>query len=326
MKDSIAYNFPDETARIRHTAAYINDQIESGHSAQLVAESEMRHSEQLSRIAQDICLHQEVCVVLMAGPSSSGKTSTSYRLCQILNEYGIQPLRLSLDNWFLEPGKLAVDQDGIQDYESIYALDLKQLRSDLKALIAGKAIALPLFNFLTSKREYTGELMQLQTNNLLLIEGIHALNPILTQGIAAASKYKIYVAPMSPVSPEGDQWISPSVNRLLRRIGRDARTRGRSPMETISLWPAVIAGEKKWIDPFREEADVQLDTSLAYELPALKTDLENALHTIPSSAAEYETAIELLDLLRSFQPLDTSLVPDTSILREFIGGSAFNVG
>ncbi len=322
----ISFNYPDETARIQHTVGYINEQIESGRGARLVEDGEAWHNLQLARIAQEISTRPEIRVVLLAGPSSSGKTSTSHRLCLQLLECGLQPVALSLDNWFVESDKTPLDENGKPDYESVYALDLKLLWSDLKALIAGKVRDLPLFNFLTAKREYNGQQLQLKPKNILVIEGIHALNPLLTKHIPASCKYKIYAAPMSPISLDGEHWISTHLNRLLRRMSRDKRTRGRSPQDTIAIWQAVRAGEEKWIEPFRNEADALFDTSMTYEIPAIKIDMERALQTVPASSPEYDMAEKLLSFLKFFEPLPADLVPRTSILREFIGGSQFNVG
>jgi len=321
----IAFDYPDENERFRHSIAYINEQIVSGHGAQLVADGEAWHDEQLARIVQDICARPEARVVLLAGPSSSGKTSSSHRLCLQLLECGRQPVALSLDNWFVESDRTPLDENGKPDYESIRALDLELLNTDLQRLIIGKPVKLPTFNFLTSKREYNGEEIQLHPENILVIEGIHALNPLLTEAIPATGKYKVFVAPMSPLSLDGEHWIPTAVNRLLRRISRDLRTRGHSPLETISLWPSVRAGEAKWIEPFRQDADALFDTTMLYELPAIKVNVESALHMIPTTAPEYEMAKQLLLLLHSFEPLEANLIPRTSLLREFIGGSMFNV-
>jgi uridine kinase len=313
----------DESKR---RVAYINEMIESGHAAELVAEGEKYHAEQLTRIARDICSHAGVRVVLLAGPSSSGKTSTSHRLCLELLAQGKQPVALSLDNWYLDGTLTPLKEDGTKDYESVYAIDLKQLEEDLKALIAGKEIALPTFNFTDERREYLGETLQLETNAIMVIEGIHALNPILTEHIDPECKYKIYAAPMSPVSLDGETWIPTTVHRLLRRMSRDLRTRGKSPQTTIALWPSVREGEEKWIEPFRNEADAEFDTSMTYELPAIRYTVETALQTVPAVAEEYKTAEKLLYYLSFFEGLEASFIPRTSILREFIGGSQFNVG
>ncbi len=310
----------------KRRVAYINEMIESGHAAELVKEGEDYHASQLARIAQDICARDGVRVALIAGPSSSGKTSTSHRLCLELLNQGKQPVALSLDNWYVDGSLTPLKEDGTKDYESVYAIDLKQLEEDLKALIAGKEIALPTFNFAEERREYQGDTLQLGDDAIMVIEGIHALNPILTEHIDAACKYKIYAAPMSPVSLDGERWIPTYVHRLLRRMSRDLRTRGKSPLMTIASWPSVVEGEVKWIEPFRSEADAEFDTSMNYELPAIRYTVERALQTVPASAAEYEVAAQLLYYLSFFEGLEASFIPRTSILREFIGGSQFNVG
>ena len=310
----------------KRRVAYINEMIESGRAAELVAEGEAYHAAQLSHIAQAICSREETRVVLIAGPSSSGKTSTSHRLCLELLAHERQPVALSLDNWYVDGSLTPRDENGQKDYESVYAIDLAQLESDLKALIAGKEIALPTFNFAEEKREYLGDTLRLEENAIMVIEGIHALNPILTEHIDAACKFKVYAAPMSPVSLDGETWIPTYVHRLLRRMSRDLRTRGKSPQTTIASWQSVREGEKKWIEPFRSEADMEFDTSMTYELPAIRYTVETALQTVPAVAEEYKVAEQLLYYLSFFEGLEASFIPRTSILREFIGGSQFNVG
>ncbi|MBQ6984857.1 MAG: nucleoside kinase [Paludibacteraceae bacterium] len=313
---------PEEKRRV----AYINEMIETGHANELVAEGENYHTMQLASMAHDICSRQEVRVVLIAGPSSSGKTSTSHKLCLELLAQGKQPVALSLDNWYVDGSLTPLKDDGTKDYESVYAIDLQQLESDLKALIAGKEIVLPTFNFAEEKREYLGDTLQLEPDTIMVIEGIHALNPILTEHIDAACKYKIYAAPMSPVSLDGETWIPTYVHRLLRRMSRDLRTRGKSPQTTIANWPSVREGEDQWIEPFRSEADAEFDSSMTYELPAIRYTVETALQTVPAVAEEYKIAEKLLFYLSFFEGLEASFIPRTSILREFIGGSQFNVG
>lgn len=313
---------PEEKRRV----AYINEMIETGHANELVAEGENYHTKQLASMAHDICSRPEVRVVLIAGPSSSGKTSTSHKLCLELLAQGKQPVALSLDNWYVDGSLTPLKDDGTKDYESVYAIDLQQLESDLKALIAGKEIVLPTFNFAEEKREYLGDTLQLEPDTIMVIEGIHALNPILTEHIDAACKYKIYAAPMSPVSLDGETWIPTYVHRLLRRMSRDLRTRGKSPQTTIANWPSVREGEDQWIEPFRSEADAEFDSSMTYELPAIRYTVETALQTVPAVAEEYKIAEKLLFYLSFFEGLEASFIPRTSILREFIGGSQFNVG
>lgn len=310
----------------KRRVAYINEMIESGRAAELVAEGEAYHAAQLSHIAQAIGSREETRVVLIAGPSSSGKTTTSHRLCLELLAHERQPVALSLDNWYVDGSLTPRDENGQKDYESVYAIDLAQLESDLKALIAGKEIALPTFNFAEEKREYLGDTLRLEKNAIMVIEGIHALNPILTEHIDAACKFKVYAAPMSPVSLDGETWIPTYVHRLLRRMSRDLRTRGKSPQTTIASWLSVREGEKKWIEPFRSEADMEFDTSMTYELPAIRYTVETALQTVPAVAEEYKVAEQLLYYLSFFEGLEASFIPRTSILREFIGGSQFNVG
>jgi uridine kinase len=312
---------PEEKRRV----AYINEMIESGHAKELVAEGEKYHAEQLARIAQDI-IARGARVVLIAGPSSSGKTSTSHKLCLELLAQGKQPVALSLDNWYLNGTLTPLKPDGTKDYESVYAIDLDQLEEDLKALVAGKEIALPSFNFAEEKREYPGETLCLEKEAVLVMEGIHALNPILTRHLNDSDKYKIFASPMSPVSLDGETWIPTYVHRLLRRMSRDYRTRGKSPRQTIAGWADVREGEEKWIEPFRDQADAQFDTSMLYELPAIRYAVETALQSVPAVAEEYQTAEKLLYYLSFFEGLEASYIPRTSILREFIGGSQFNVG
>lgn len=313
----------DESKR---RVAYINEMIETGHAADLVAEGEAYHTRQLTAIAQAICSQPQIRVVLIAGPSSSGKTSTSHRLCLELLAQGKNPVALSLDNWYLNGDMIPLDENGKRDDESVYALDIKQLEEDLKALIAGKEIALPTFNFTRERREYLGDTLQLDADTILVIEGIHALNPILTEHIDGSCKFKIFAAPMSPVSLDGERWIPTHIHRLLRRMSRDLRTRGRNPQQTIAGWPSVRAGEEKWIEPYMDQADAKFDTSMNYELPAIRNTVETALQTVPAVAEEYKIAEQLLYYLSFFERLEASFVPRTSILREFIGGSQFNVG
>lgn len=284
----------------KRRVAYINERIESGHAAELVAEGEAYHAAQLTRIAQEICT-RGARVVLIAGPSSSGKTSTSHKLCLELLAQGKNPVALSLDNWYLNGDLTPLKVDGTKDYESVYAIDLKQLEEDLKALVDGKEIALPIFNFSDEKREYSGETLSLENEAVLVMEGIHALNPILTKHLRDSDKYKIYASPMSPVSLDGETWIPTYVHRLLRRMSRDYRTRGKTPLQTIAGWQDVREGEARWIEPFREQADAEFDTSMTYELPAIRYAVETALQTVPASADEYKTAEQLLYYLSFFE-------------------------
>ena len=309
-----------------HTVSYINSVIDSGHTSDMILVTEAIQEKRLVRIAEDIASRQDVRIVLLAGPSSSGKTSTSKRLCIQLMACGKHPVALSTDNWFVERQNTPRDKNGNLDFETIEAMDLKLFNEDLQNLIDGKEVQLPTFNFTTGQREYDGESLTLTSDMILVIEGIHALNPVLTQQIPAEKKYKLFAAPMSPISLDGQHWIPTTANRLLRRISRDYQTRGRSAQQTIAGWGSVRRGEKKWILPFMNEADAIFDTSMLYELAALRPKAEKVLEKVPTDAREYRIAEKLLQFLRCIKPIWGSQIPRTSLMREFIGGSIFDVG
>ena len=250
------------TQKELQTIPYINEIIETGHAAELVLVNEALQERQIAKIADDIARRPKVRIVLIAGPSSSGKTSTSKRLCIQLLADRKHPVALSTDNWFVNRDQTPVDENGKKDYESIHSMDLKQFNDDLNALIAGKTVELPFYNFGKGEREYRGEMLTLTPDMILVIEGIHALNPMLTDMVEESRKFKVYAAPLTPVSMDGQHWIPTSVNRLLRRISRDFQTRGQSAQQTIAGWESVRAGEKKWIEPFMKEADATFDTSM----------------------------------------------------------------
>jgi uridine kinase len=304
---------------------YINEIIEEGHAADLVLVNEALQERQVAKIADEIANDPEVRIVLIAGPSSSGKTSTSKRLCIQLMANRKHPVALSTDNWFVNRDKTPLDENGKKDYESIYSMDLKQFNDDLNDLIDGKTVDLPFYNFSKGEREYRGEQLTLTEDMILVIEGIHALNPLLTDMVDEDNKFRIYAAPMTPVSMDGEHWIPTSVNRLLRRISRDFQTRGQSAQQTISGWESVRAGEKKWIEPFKKEADAVFDTSMLYELAALKPKALEILKQVPEDSKEYSTVRLLQEFLSWVTPLDITSIPRTSLLREFIGGSLFDV-
>lgn len=309
------------------TIPYINEYIEAGHASDLILVSEAVQERQIAAIADEIAQRPEVKLVLLAGPSSSGKTSTSKRLCIQLMACRRHPVALSTDNWFVDRDKTPLDENGKKDYESIYSMDLEQFNADLQNLVEGRTVHLPFYNFATGKREYRpGEELTLTDDMILVIEGIHALNPMLTQQVPAERKFKVFAAPMTPVSMDGEHWIPTSVNRLLRRISRDFQTRGLSAQQTISLWEGVRKGEEKWILPFKNEADAVFDTTMLYELAALKTKALEVLSEVPEDSAEYSTVKLLKEFLSWFTAIDPNQIPRTSLLREFIGGSLFDVG
>lgn len=312
--------------RSKQTIPYLNEMIESGHVSDLILVTEAQQERQLARIADEIAARPGLKVVLIAGPSSSGKTSTSKRLCIQLMSCHKYPVALSMDNWFVNRDKTPLDEKGKPDFESIYSMDLAQFNEDLQGLIDGKEVALPTYNFQLGAREYRGEKLQMTNDMILIIEGIHALNPLLTEQIPAENKFKIYAAPMTPISMDGQHWIPTSATRLLRRITRDYQTRGLSAQRTIALWDSVRAGEEKWILPFQKEADAVFDSTIIYELAAIKPKAEEVLRQVPADAPEYETAQGLLSFLSRFEIIESTDIPRNSLLREFIGGSFFDVG
>ncbi len=318
------YMTPEE--KNLHTVSFINKVIEGGYSADMILVSEAIQERQLAKIAEEIASNKNIKIVLLAGPSSSGKTSSSKRLCIQLIASLRRPIALSTDNWYVERENAPKDEFGEYDFESIYAMDLEQFNKDLLNLLEGNEVALPTYNFSLGKREYHGEKIQLSKDTILVIEGIHALNPMLTKEIPSENKYKIFAAPMSPISLDGKTWIPTTVNRLLRRISRDSQTRGKSAQETIACWGSVRRGEKKWVLPFQKEADAIFDTSMVYELAALRGKADSVLKKVPKDAREYRLAHMLIKFLESFSPIDIKQIPRSSLLREFIGNSIFNVG
>lgn len=314
------------TDRSKQTIPYLNEMIESGHVSDLILVTEARQERQLAHIADDIAAHEGIKVVLIAGPSSSGKTSTSKRLCIQLMACHKHPVALSMDNWFVNRDQTPLDENGKKDYESIYAMDLKQFNEDLQNLIDGNEVALPTFNFQLGEREYHGEKLTMSDDMILVIEGIHALNPLMTEQIPAENKFKIFAAPMTPISMDGQHWIPTSATRLLRRITRDYQTRGLSAQRTIEMWDSVRRGEEKWILPFQKEADAVFDSTIIYELAALKPKAEEVLRQVPAEAKEHEIAVQLLTFLSCFEVIESTEIPRASLLREFIGGSFFDVG
>lgn len=311
--------------RLRHID-YINAVIKDGQASDLILMTECRQERNLALIADQIAADSDKKVILIAGPSSSGKTSTSKRLRVQLMACDKIPVALSMDNWFVNRANTPLDEDGKPDFESIYAMDLKQFNQDMSDLIAGKEIALPTYNFKTGEREYNGETLQLTPDMILIVEGIHALNPLMTESVPVQSKFKLFAAPITAVTADGSELIPTHATRLVRRICRDFQTRGKSAQDTIAQWPSVRRGEEKWIVPFATEADTIFDTSIYYELAALKPIAESVLADVPADSPEREVADLLLLYVGCFAEIDTNDIPRTSLLREFIGGSLFDVG
>lgn len=319
------HDYPTPVERTVHTVPFINKMIEQGMAADMILVTEALQERQLSKMAEQIASDDNIKVVLLAGPSSSGKTSSSKRLCIQLLASMKHPVALSMDNWFLNRDQTPLDEFGKPDFETIYALNLKQFNEDISSLINGEEVALPTFNFKEGRQEFRGETLHLTDDMILVIEGIHALNPLVSEQIAEDRKFKIYAAPQSPISLDGENWIPTWVNRLLRRINRDYQTRGLSAQQTLAIWPSVRRGEQKWIEPFIGEADAVFDTSMLYELAALSTKAIEVLSEVPHDSEEYKYAEQLIDFLRMLKPIGSEQIPINSLMREFIGGSIFDV-
>ena len=304
----------------------LNEVIDKNRAPLLINVAEALHDKMFARIADEITRRYHeggARVVLIAGPSSSGKTTSSKRLgIQLVTNY-IIPKIISLDNYFLDREHTPRDEDGDYDYESLYALDLEQFNKDIKALIAGEEVAMPTYNFQTGEREYRGNTLKLGENNILLMEGIHGLNPELTKDIADEMKFRVYVSALTTLSIDDHNWVSTTDNRLLRRIVRDFKYRDASAQSSIARWPSVRRGEEKWIFPYQENADAMFNSSLLFELAVMKDYAVPILKQVPVNVPEYAEANRLLRFLSYFKSLDPSNIPSTSLLREFLGGSSF---
>jgi uridine kinase len=284
---------------------------------------EALHEKKVASIADMIHERKNVKVVLISGPSSSGKTTFSKRLSIQLYVAGLKPKSISLDNYFVDREHTPKDENGDWDFESLYALDLDFLHEQMNQLISGEEIELPTFNFETGVRTFRGEKLKLEEDSILILEGIHALNPELTRGIPEESLFKIYVSALTTISIDEHNWIPTADTRLLRRIIRDYRYRGYSARETIARWGSVRKGEEKWIFPFQENADVMFNSALIFELAVLKHHVEPILEQVPKYCEEYTETHRLLKFLRYFIEIPDREIPPTSLLREFVGGSSF---
>jgi len=310
------------------TVGYFNIACNSGHATDLINVSEALQEKKIAHIADEITHRNEngerVKLVLISGPSSSGKTTFSKRLSIQLMTNGMRPYPISLDDYFVNREDTPLDENGKHDFESLYALDLPFFEKQLKALLAGEEVELPRFNFTTGKREMSGKKLRVDEHMILILEGIHALNPALTPNIPAANKYKIYVSALTTILLDNHNYIPTTDNRLLRRIIRDYKYRNYSAEETIARWPSVRAGEDKWIFPYQEYADAMFNSALLFELAVLKENVEPVLRKVPNSCPEYSEAHRLLRFLSYFTPVQDKELPPTSLLREFLGGSSFN--
>jgi uridine kinase len=288
----------------------------------LIKVAEALQEKKISKIADQIYNNPELKIILVSGPSSSGKTTFSKKLSIQLAVNGLRPIALSLDDYFLPREETPRDESGDYDFESLYALDLDLFNFHLKRLIDGEEVEIPYFNFETGRREYKGKTIKMKPENLLIIEGIHALNPDLTR-IPEGQKFKIYVSALTTISLDDHNWIPTTDNRLLRRIIRDYKYRGYSAEETIRRWDSVQAGEAKWIFPYQEDADAMFNSALIFEFAVIKRFVEPILMDVPQDREEYSEATRLLTFLRYIAAIPDNDVPRNSLLREFVGGSSF---
>lgn len=303
----------------------LNDYIHNNHIGELIRISEALHEKKIAQIADHIVEDIEnLRLIIIAGPSSSGKTTFAQRLRIQLLVNGINPISISLDDYFLDRDKTPIDEHGKLDYESLYALDLDLFNHDMKALLAGEMVEIPAYNFVTGYREWHNHTVKLEPNQPIIIEGIHGLNPKLTEDIAEQNKFKIYISALTQLAIDGHNRIPTTSARLIRRIVRDNQFRGADALKTIRQWSEVRRGENKNIFPYQENADVMFNSALIYELSVLKRYARPLLVKIKDDLAEYHIAKRLVDFLDYFDDItDESDIPNTSILREFIGHSAF---
>ena len=305
------------------TVGDFNEAVQQGRSTDLINVSEALQEKKISQIADMISTRRGVRMVLISGPSSSGKTTFCKRLSIQLLTCGVKPVPVSLDDYFVNREETPKDDSGEYDYESLYALDIELLNRQLNALFAGEEVELPRYNFQTGRSERSGRRLRLAADEVLVVEGIHALNPELTAQIPEEQKFRVYASALTTILLDAHNYIPTTDNRLLRRIIRDYKYRGVSAQETIHRWPSVRAGENKWIFPYQENADVMFNTALLFELAVIKSQAEPLLELVPENADEYAEAYRLLKFLKYISPIPNRQLPPTSLLREFLGGSSF---
>lgn len=309
------------------SAGDVNRVVEEGGTGMMINVAEALHAKYIDEIAAQITerYHQGGArVVLIAGPSSSGKTTFTKRLAVQLLTNLLRPVMISLDNYFIDREHTPLDETGDYDYESLFALDLELFNEHLNRLIAGEEVELPYYNFERGAREFRGEKIRLGEGTVLLIEGIHGLNPELTRDVEPEMKYRIYVSALTTLAIDDHNWVPTTDNRLLRRIIRDYKYRGTSALDTIRRWPSVRRGEEKWIFPYQENADSMFNSSLLFELGVMRDEAERVLRGVPNDLPEYAEAYRLRKFLGYFSPISDRLIPPTSLLREFLGGSSFH--
>ncbi len=306
------------------TVGDFNQAIDANHATDIINISEALQEKKIAKIAEEIASRKGVKLVLLAGPSSSGKTTSCKRLSIQLAVNGLKPLQISLDDYFVDREKTPKDASGEYDYESIYALDLDLINEQFNALFRGEEVELPKYDFQSGKSKKSGNRLKMTDNNVLVVEGIHALNPELTAHIPQEQIFRVYASALTTILLDNHNYIPTTDNRLLRRIIRDYKYRGVSAQETIHRWPSVRAGENKWIFPFQENADAMLNTAMLYELAVIKTQAEPLLQQVPENCEEYAEAYRLLKFLKYFKGIPYNNLPPTSLLREFLGGSSFH--
>lgn len=305
------------------TVGDFNQAIDANHATDIINISEALQEKKIAKIAEEIASRKGVKLVLLAGPSSSGKTTSCKRLSIQLAVNGLKPLQISLDDYFVDREKTPKDASGEYDYESIYALDLDLINEQFNALFRGEEVELPKYDFQSGKSKKSGNRLKMTDNNVLVVEGIHALNPELTAHIPQEQIFRVYASALTTILLDNHNYIPTTDNRLLRRIIRDNKYRGVSAQETIHRWPSVRAGENKWIFPFQENADAMLNTAMLYELAVIKMQAEPLLQQVPENCEEYAEAYRLLKFLKYFKGIPYNNLPPTSLLREFLGGSSF---
>ena len=306
------------------TVGDFNQAIDADHATDIINISEALQEKKIAKIAEEIASRKGVKLVLLAGPSSSGKTTSCKRLSIQLAVNGLKPLQISLDDYFVDREKTPKDASGEYDYESIYALDLDLINEQFNALFRGEEVELPKYDFQSGKSKKSGNKLKMNDNNVLVVEGIHALNPELTAHIPQEQIFRVYASALTTILLDNHNYIPTTDNRLLRRIIRDYKYRGVSAQETIHRWPSVRAGENKWIFPFQENADAMLNTAMLYELAVIKMQAEPLLQQVPENCEEYAEAYRLLKFLKYFKGIPYNNLPPTSLLREFLGGSSFH--
>ena len=305
------------------TVGDLNRAIQNGHTNELIQLSEALQEKKIAQIADEIARHKGIKMVLIAGPSSSGKTTTCKRLSVQLAVNGIKPIGISLDDYFLDRDQTPLDANGDYDFEHLHALNIPLLNEQMNALFRGEEVELPRYNFQQGRSEWSGKRLQLKGNEVLVVEGIHALNPELTAQIPDEQIFRVYASALTTILLDNHNYIPTTDNRLLRRIIRDHKYRGVSAQETIRRWPSVRKGENRWIFPYQENADAMFNSAMLFELAVIKQQAEPLLEQVPENCVEHAEAYRLRKFLSYIRPIPEDQIPPTSLLREFLGGSSF---